>query len=62
MDNQIAFKGIIEYLYWYIGIHRSSAMDIASEMDLSDMNSIFEVDLDYYLDEATLKKLGLDDN
>lgn len=57
MGNEIYFKGLIEYLNWYLGIPRNSALDISSNVDLDNLNSIFDIDLKYYLPEETIQKL-----
>jgi exodeoxyribonuclease V alpha subunit len=57
MDNQIFFKGIIEYLNWYIGVPKNTALDISSEIDLNNLNSIFNIDLKYYLPQTFIDKL-----
>jgi len=57
MDSQIIFKGIIEYLHWYIDIPRSIAMDIASYIDLDDLNSLWEVELDAYIPDYKIQHL-----
>lgn len=57
MDQQIYFKGIIEYLNWYISIPKNTALDISSGVDLDDLGSIFDIDLKYYMPEALVDKL-----
>jgi len=57
MVDQIIFKGIIEYLHWYIGIPRTSAMDITSYINLNDLNTIWEVDLDAFISNKKIQLL-----
>lgn len=57
MDSQIIFKGIIEYLHWYIDIPRSSATDIASYLDLDNLSTLWEVQLDAYIPEHKIQTL-----
>jgi len=57
MDSQIIFKGIIEYLHWYIDIPRITATDIASYIDLEDLNSLWEVELDAYIPDYKIQAL-----
>lgn len=57
MDQQIYFKGLIEYLNWYLGIPKTSALDISSSVDLDNLETIWDVDLKYYLPEALIDKL-----
>jgi len=57
MDSQIIFKGIIEYLHWYIDIPRITATDIVSYMDLEDLNSLWEVELDAYIPDHKIQTL-----
>jgi exodeoxyribonuclease V alpha subunit len=55
--DQIYFKGLIEYLNWYLSIPKNTALDISSNVDLDNLNTLFEVDLKYYLPEAIIDKL-----
>jgi len=57
MDSQIIFKGIIEYLHWYLDIPRTTAVDIASYVDLEDLNSLWEVELDAYIPDYKIQAL-----
>jgi len=57
MDSQIIFKGIIEYLHWYIDIPRTTATDIVSYMDLEDLNSLWEIELDAYIPDHKIQTL-----
>lgn len=57
MSDQILFKGLIEYLNWYINIPKNTCLDIASEVNLSNMNSIFDIDLKYYIPQSFIDKL-----
>ena len=56
-NDEIYFKGLIEYLNWFLDIPKTSALDISSEVSLSDLNSIFNIDLKFYLTEALIDKL-----
>ena len=57
MHDQIIFKGMIEYLNWYLNIPKNTCLDISSQIDLSDPNSIFDIDLKYYIPESFITKL-----
>lgn len=57
MDGPVIFKGIIEYLHWYIDIPRKSAMDIASYLDLENLNTLWDVQLDAYIPEHKIQTL-----
>jgi len=57
MDSQIIFKGIIEYLHWYVDIPRNTAMDIASYIDLENLNSLWEIELDAYIPDHKIETL-----
>lgn len=57
MNSQIIFKGIIEYLHWYIDIPRVQATDIASYIDLDDLNSLWEVELDAFIPDHKIVQL-----
>jgi len=57
MDSQVIFKGIIEYLHWYLDIPRITATDIASYIDLEDLNSLWEIELDAYIPEYKIQAL-----
>ena len=57
MDSQIIFKGIIEYLHWYIDIPRNLATDITSFIDLNNLDSLWEIDLDAYIPDYKIKAL-----
>jgi exodeoxyribonuclease V alpha subunit len=56
-SNQIYFKGLIEYLSWYIGAPKTTALDISSEVDTNNLSTLFEVDLKYYLPDSMVTKL-----
>jgi exodeoxyribonuclease V alpha subunit len=57
MNDQIFFKGLIEYLNWYINIPKNTCLDISSEIDLNNLNSIFNIDLKYFIPESFIEKL-----
>ena len=57
MSSQIIFKGIIEYLHWYIDIPRTTAMDIASYIDLDNLDSLWEIELDAYIPDHKIQTL-----
>ncbi len=57
MDSQILYKGIIEYLHWYIDIPRNISTDIASYLDLDNLDSLWSVDLESYIPDSKIQNL-----
>jgi exodeoxyribonuclease V alpha subunit len=55
--DQIYFKGLLAYLNWYIDIPKSTALDITSDTDMENLQSIFDVDLSFYLTKKLIEKL-----
>lgn len=57
-DSQIYFKGLVEYLSWYGNIPKTTSLDISSEVNLEDLNSLFsEVDLKFYIPDSLINKI-----
>jgi len=57
MLEQIHFRGIIEYLNILLNIDKQIALDIASNMNMSNPEDIFKVDLNSYLLPEKIEEL-----
>ena len=59
MEKQIFFKGIIEYLYLFVGINKHISLDIASQLDLENPSNLYVVDLPSYLSAEQINDLKI---
>lgn len=55
--HHILFKGLIEYLYGLHEVPKTISSDIASQIDFSDLESLFTVNLDSYINPKKIEDI-----